>query len=150
MSGRPSVDSGVAQGADVVVVATAAHPPVLKLSADKGRIEELAKALTAAGYRLVATAGTATVLRELGYRVRQVARLGEADGTLPDILEVIAGGKVYTEFLKPGQAPEAVFCLDAPIETYLPSWKLPMRIFPISRPAPRAANRNLSSTSAMA
>jgi superoxide reductase len=32
-------------------------------------------------------------------------------------IEVIAGGKVYTEFLKPGQAPEALFCLDAPIET---------------------------------
>jgi superoxide reductase len=32
-------------------------------------------------------------------------------------IEVIAGGKVYTEFLKPGVAPEAVFCLDAPIET---------------------------------
>lgn len=31
-------------------------------------------------------------------------------------IEVIAGGKVYTEFLKPGGAPEAVFCLDAPIE----------------------------------
>jgi len=28
-------------------------------------------------------------------------------------IEVVAGGKVYREFLKPGDAPEATFCLDA-------------------------------------
>ncbi len=32
-------------------------------------------------------------------------------------IEIIAGGKVYTEFLKPGGAPEALFCVDGPIET---------------------------------
>ena len=32
-------------------------------------------------------------------------------------IEVIAGGKAYTEFLKPGGAPEAVFCIDGPVET---------------------------------
>jgi superoxide reductase len=28
-------------------------------------------------------------------------------------IEVIADGKVYLEFLKPGDAPEAAFCIDA-------------------------------------
>jgi superoxide reductase len=28
-------------------------------------------------------------------------------------IELVADGKVYTEFLKPGQAPEAVFCIEA-------------------------------------
>jgi superoxide reductase len=29
-------------------------------------------------------------------------------------IEVIADGKCYTRFLKPGDAPEAFFCIDAP------------------------------------
>jgi superoxide reductase len=28
-------------------------------------------------------------------------------------IEVVAGGKAYRQFLKPGEAPEAFFCLDA-------------------------------------
>lgn len=28
-------------------------------------------------------------------------------------IEVIAGGKAYRQFLKPGDAPEAMFCIDA-------------------------------------
>jgi len=28
-------------------------------------------------------------------------------------IEIIADGKAYTAFLKPGEAPEAVFCVDA-------------------------------------
>jgi superoxide reductase len=28
-------------------------------------------------------------------------------------IEVIAGGKAYRQFLKPGEAPEATFCIDA-------------------------------------
>lgn len=32
-------------------------------------------------------------------------------------IEVIAGDKAYREFLKPGQAPEAVFLIDAPSVT---------------------------------
>jgi len=31
-------------------------------------------------------------------------------------IEVIAGGKAYREFLKPGGAPEATFCIDAKID----------------------------------
>ena len=28
-------------------------------------------------------------------------------------IEVVAGGKTYYQFLKPGEAPEATFCVDA-------------------------------------
>ena len=28
-------------------------------------------------------------------------------------IEVVAGGKTYCQFLKPGEAPEATFCIDA-------------------------------------
>jgi superoxide reductase len=28
-------------------------------------------------------------------------------------IEVIAGGKTYRQFLKPGETPEATFCIDA-------------------------------------
>jgi superoxide reductase len=28
-------------------------------------------------------------------------------------IEVIAGGKTYRQFLKPGEEPEATFCIDA-------------------------------------
>jgi superoxide reductase len=28
-------------------------------------------------------------------------------------IEVIVGGKAYRQFLKPGEAPEAIFCVDA-------------------------------------
>ena len=28
-------------------------------------------------------------------------------------IEVVAGGKTYCQFLKPGEAPEATFCVDA-------------------------------------
>ncbi len=31
-------------------------------------------------------------------------------------IEVVSGGRAYREFLEPGGAPEATFCLDAPIE----------------------------------
>ena len=48
-------------------------------------------------------------------KVGSVAHPMEPDHYI-EWIEVIAGGRVYTEFLKPGGAPEAVFCLDAPIE----------------------------------
>lgn len=31
-------------------------------------------------------------------------------------IEIVAGGKAYREFLKPGGAPEATFCVDGKIE----------------------------------
>ena len=60
---------------------------------DEDRVGELAQALSAAGYRFVATPGTAAVLRRLGHEAREVALVGEASG-LPGVLEVIAGGEV--------------------------------------------------------
>ncbi|MFH1502796.1 MAG: desulfoferrodoxin [Candidatus Eisenbacteria bacterium] len=32
-------------------------------------------------------------------------------------IEVVAGGKAYREFLKPGAPPEATFCIEAKIDT---------------------------------
>ncbi len=57
---------------------------------DEAGLEELAVALTAAGYHLVATPGTAAALRRFGYEAREVAMAGDADSQLPSILEVIA------------------------------------------------------------
>jgi carbamoyl-phosphate synthase large subunit len=42
----------------------------------------------------VATAGTAAALRHHGYPVRHVARLGEDDPELPNIIDVIASGEI--------------------------------------------------------
>jgi carbamoyl-phosphate synthase large subunit len=62
---------------------------------DKARLPELADALTSAGYRLAATAGTAAALRVAGHRVVEVARLGdEALGSQAPILELIHSGEV--------------------------------------------------------
>ena len=64
---------------------------------DKGGLIPLAKALRRAGYRLAATPGTRTALREAGFGVDPIAKLGaEADreiGEVP-ILDAIAGGQV--------------------------------------------------------
>jgi carbamoyl-phosphate synthase large subunit len=64
---------------------------------DKWGLIPLAKALRRAGYRLAATPGTRTALREAGFGVDPIAKLGEA----PDleigersILEAIASGDV--------------------------------------------------------
>jgi carbamoyl-phosphate synthase large subunit len=59
---------------------------------DKGQLEELASCLSAVGYRFAATSGTAAALRDLGYEVLPVARLGEDDGLARPILDVIGGG----------------------------------------------------------
>ncbi|MBA3779107.1 MAG: carbamoyl-phosphate synthase large subunit [Chloroflexi bacterium] len=61
---------------------------------DKPRLGALARALVGAGYLLVATRGTAHLLRELGHDVREVARLSEEGTGLPTILDVIASGTV--------------------------------------------------------
>jgi carbamoyl-phosphate synthase large subunit len=65
---------------------------------DKHRLGEVADALARVGYRFAATRGTATVLRDAGHEVLEVARLGaEADGVeagLPPILDVIGSGGV--------------------------------------------------------
>jgi carbamoyl-phosphate synthase large subunit len=64
---------------------------------DKWGLIPLAKALRRAGYRLAATPGTRTALREAGFGVEPIAKLGAAPdqeiGERP-ILEAIAGGNV--------------------------------------------------------
>jgi carbamoyl-phosphate synthase large subunit len=60
---------------------------------DKPLLSRLARDLAAVGYSFAATAGTAAVLRGLGYAVEEVARLGEGDGRR-DVIEAIASGDV--------------------------------------------------------
>lgn len=49
-----------------------------------------------------------------GYKIKVggVAHPMEDDHYI-EWVELLAGGKAYREFLKPGAAPEAVFCVDA-------------------------------------
>jgi superoxide reductase len=47
--------------------------------------------------------------------VGSVAHPMEADHYI-EWIEVVAGGKAYREFLEPGGAPEATFCVDGKIE----------------------------------
>jgi carbamoyl-phosphate synthase large subunit len=61
---------------------------------DKARLPELGDALTAAGFSLAATRGTARLLRAGGHDVAEVARLGEEDGTLPTMVDTIRSGRV--------------------------------------------------------
>ena len=65
--------------------------------ATSGALIPLAKALRRAGYRLAATPGTRAALREAGFGVEPIAKLGAAPdeeiGERP-ILEAIAGGDV--------------------------------------------------------
>jgi carbamoyl-phosphate synthase large subunit len=61
---------------------------------DEARVGELADALAAAGYRFVATPGTAAALRRHGYQVQVVAVVGDETSDLPGVLEVIASGEV--------------------------------------------------------
>ena len=78
--------------------ADAGEAPLALLSIadrDKGRLIELARALRRAGYRLAATPGTRQLLREAGFGVLPVAKLGaEPDSTIGEvgILEAIAAG----------------------------------------------------------
>ena len=61
---------------------------------DEGRVGELAGALAAAGYRFVATPGTAAALRRHGYEASEVALVGDDESDLPGVLEAIASGDV--------------------------------------------------------
>jgi carbamoyl-phosphate synthase large subunit len=78
---------------------------------DEGRLAELAEALSAVGYRFVATPGTAAALRQLGHEVSEVSLLGAEDGARPSILEVIAEGSVSLVINTP--APRSGAVLDA-------------------------------------
>ncbi len=61
---------------------------------DEARVGELAAALAAAGYRFVATPGTAVALRRHGHEVSEVALVDDDGSELPGVLDVIAGGEV--------------------------------------------------------
>jgi carbamoyl-phosphate synthase large subunit len=64
---------------------------------DKGRLVDLARALRKAGYRLAATPGTRAVLRDVGFGVIPVAKLGaEPDTAIGEvgIVEAIGRGDV--------------------------------------------------------
>jgi carbamoyl-phosphate synthase large subunit len=75
---------------------------------DKGRLAELAMALVDVGYRLAATRGTASHLRALGHPVTEVARVAEADGRLPTILETIRTHDVRLVVNTPSPLPGPV------------------------------------------
>ncbi len=61
---------------------------------DEARVGELAAALSTAGYRFVATPGTAAALRRHGHEAREVALVGDTESALPSILETIASGDI--------------------------------------------------------
>jgi carbamoyl-phosphate synthase large subunit len=61
---------------------------------DEARVGELADALAAAGYRFMATPGTAAALRRQGYHAQVVALVGDESSDLPGVLDVIASGEV--------------------------------------------------------
>ena len=78
---------------------------------DEERIGELAAALANAGYRFVATPGTARALRHLGYEVREVAMAGDTESELPPILDEIASGGI--SFIVNTPMPRSGAVLDA-------------------------------------
>jgi len=62
---------------------------------DKASLPRLASALLTAGYRMIATPGTASALEAGGFQAEVVAKLGATDVTgRPGILDVIADGGV--------------------------------------------------------
>jgi carbamoyl-phosphate synthase large subunit len=90
----PRVDMAAAGGA-----AAGAEPIALLSIADRDKagLIPLARALRLAGYRLAGTPGTRTVLREAGFGVIPVAKLGATpDAAIGEvgILEAIADGEV--------------------------------------------------------
>jgi carbamoyl-phosphate synthase large subunit len=78
---------------------------------DEARIGELASALATAGYRFVATPGTAAALRQHGHEVREVALVGDTHSKLPSILDIIASGE--TTFIVNTPMPRSGAILDA-------------------------------------
>jgi carbamoyl-phosphate synthase large subunit len=60
---------------------------------DRSHLPRLATALTRAGYRFAATAGTARELRDLGYEVQAVSKVAGGDEGTP-ILELIGSGDI--------------------------------------------------------
>jgi carbamoyl-phosphate synthase large subunit len=86
---RPELDGGGSRVEPIALLSIADR--------DKPRLIELARALRKAGYRLAATPGTRTLLREAGFGVTPVAKLGaEPDAAIGEvgIIEAIGAGDV--------------------------------------------------------
>jgi carbamoyl-phosphate synthase large subunit len=87
-------------GASLVPPRPVGDDPVALLSIadrDKDQLARLAAALTVAGYRLAATAGTRAALAEAGFDADPVAKLGtDPDPAIGEsaIVELLAGGSV--------------------------------------------------------
>jgi carbamoyl-phosphate synthase large subunit len=87
------------RGGGLAAVGSASDPVALLSIADRDKdgLIPLARALRRAGYRLAGTPGTRTVLREAGFGVIPVAKLGaEPDAAIGEvgILQAIAEGEV--------------------------------------------------------
>ncbi len=78
---------------------------------DEARVGELGAALSSAGYRFVATPGTAAALRRHGHEAREVALVGDDDSDRRGVLEVIASGEISIIVNTP--MPRAGAVLDA-------------------------------------
>jgi carbamoyl-phosphate synthase large subunit len=66
---------------------------------DKRSIVDIGKRIAALGYQIVATSGTAEVLRKSGVEVEEVAKLGEGR---PDVLDLIKNGEIKLIINTPG------------------------------------------------
>jgi carbamoyl-phosphate synthase large subunit len=103
------------------LTAAALHPPlpgpagadvlVSIAPRDEARAGELGGALADAGYRFVATPGTAAALRRHGHAVREVALPDDVGSPHPSVLDVIAGGSIALIVCTPMPRPGIV--LDA-------------------------------------
>jgi carbamoyl-phosphate synthase large subunit len=66
---------------------------------DKRAITDIAKRFAALGYQIVATSGTADVLRKSDIELDEVAKLGEGR---PDVLDLIKNGEIKLIINTPG------------------------------------------------
>ncbi|MDX1649070.1 MAG: carbamoyl phosphate synthase large subunit, partial [Myxococcota bacterium] len=74
---------------------------------DKARLAEPMRQIVDAGFRLLATPGTARVLEELGHAVEVVPKAGQGDATL-DVVARIEAGDVQLVFNTVRNEPQAV------------------------------------------
>lgn len=65
---------------------------------DKGRIAPIARQLDEMGYRLIATRGTAQVLRQAGIRVEQIKKIQEGH---PNLIDLMRNGDVHLIMITP-------------------------------------------------
>jgi len=65
---------------------------------DKGRIAPIARRLDEMGYRLIATRGTAQVLRDAGIRVELIKKVQEGH---PNLIDLMRNGEVHLIMITP-------------------------------------------------